>query len=391
MKPRILFISHESSLTGATILLLNLLELLKQEDLVDFSIVISRGGPLDKRFSDLGSSVVLKPIGYQLNKTFPFKVLDFFRYKLRLNKARRLAKDSFVIFSNTVANGRLLSKLSSKGQPIVVYVHELAFALDFCDRHGDTTTSLKMASLIFSPARAVSKHLTQQRSIAEEQIYPLNYYFPNATKVIDYNTSELVRDFRRKYQIPEDKFQVVGMGAANTRKGIDLFVETCHIITQAGIAVHFTWIGDFFEEEVKAEVISKIKEYGLEKQLTVTGYLPYSRLNLLPFDLFALTSREDPYPLVALEAAFLELPVVGFAGAGGMDDFIGSDAGFLVDRVSPVDLADKIVSIIQNPVLARKMGRNAKRKAEELHSNANLVLRQFVEGLRSIQTLQTNN
>ena len=39
-------------------------------------------------------------------------------------------------------------------------------------------------------------------------------------------------------------------------------------------------------------------------------------------DVFALSSREEPMGLVALEAAMVGKPIVCFAEAGGMPDFV---------------------------------------------------------------------
>jgi glycosyltransferase involved in cell wall biosynthesis len=52
------------------------------------------------------------------------------------------------------------------------------------------------------------------------------------------------------------------------------------------------------------------------------------------FDIFALTSREDPYPLVVLEAALLQKPMVCFEKAGGAQDLIETDAGLIVPYLS---------------------------------------------------------
>ena len=49
--------------------------------------------------------------------------------------------------------------------------------------------------------------------------------------------------------------------------------------------------------------------------------------NYAAMDVFALTSREDPFPLVMLEAGGHGLPTVCFAGAGGAEEFAGPAPG----------------------------------------------------------------
>ena len=55
---------------------------------------------------------------------------------------------------------------------------------------------------------------------------------------------------------------------------------------------------------------------------------PHPLLNAC--DLFCLPSREDPFPLVMLEAGALGKPMVCFDGAGGAKEFAARGAGIVV-------------------------------------------------------------
>jgi glycosyltransferase involved in cell wall biosynthesis len=48
------------------------------------------------------------------------------------------------------------------------------------------------------------------------------------------------------------------------------------------------------------------------------------------FDVFALVSREDPFPVVCLEAASLGKPIVCFNSSDGEKEFVENDCGFVV-------------------------------------------------------------
>src|SRR2546425_8840604 len=84
-------------------------------------------------------------------------------------------------------------------------------------------------------------------------------------------------------------------------------------------------------------------------------------------DVFVLTSREDPYPLVCLEAAALEKPIVCFANAGGASEFVEKDCGFVVPYLDMLAMADRIVSLIDSADRRRTMGTAARRKVKERH------------------------
>ena len=59
-KEKILIISHDSSLTGAPILLLNLLFLLKKRFDFNMRILLCRGGVLQDEFKKYGRVTILK-------------------------------------------------------------------------------------------------------------------------------------------------------------------------------------------------------------------------------------------------------------------------------------------------------------------------------------------
>ena len=54
---------------------------------------------------------------------------------------------------------------------------------------------------------------------------------------------------------------------------------------------------------------------------------------------FVLTAKEDPFPLVMIEAAYLEKPIVGY-NSGGISEFVQEGMGKSVDSFKPKDLAE---------------------------------------------------
>ena len=61
---------------------------------------------------------------------------------------------------------------------------------------------------------------------------------------------------------------------------------------------------------------------------------------------FALTSREDPFPNVVLQSIDVGIPVVAFEGATGAADFILEHQGRLATAFDPVDFAEQILDLL---------------------------------------------
>jgi glycosyltransferase involved in cell wall biosynthesis len=64
-------------------------------------------------------------------------------------------------------------------------------------------------------------------------------------------------------------------------------------------------------------------------------------------DVFFLSSREDPFPLVMLEAAHVGKPIVGVRASGGVNDFLQGLDELLVESWDVDVLVDKISSLLQ--------------------------------------------
>ena len=84
-------------------------------------------------------------------------------------------------------------------------------------------------------------------------------------------------------------------------------------------------------------------------------------------DLFLLTSREDPFPLVCLEAADCGLPIVCFDKAGGMPDFVQDDAGYVVPFEDTKAMAEKLIVLCFNRDERVRRGAVARERVRARH------------------------
>lgn len=96
--------------------------------------------------------------------------------------------------------------------------------------------------------------------------------------------------------------------------------------------------------------------------LTIWPYLDRARLALLmrAADCLVYPTLADNHPLVLLEAAALELPVVSFS-VGGVPEIVSHEkTGLLAPAGNSDALIDYATSLLATPALARTLGRNAR-------------------------------
>jgi glycosyltransferase involved in cell wall biosynthesis len=80
------------------------------------------------------------------------------------------------------------------------------------------------------------------------------------------------------------------------------------------------------------------------------------------FDLFAMTSWEDPCPLVVLENMMLGKPVACFADSGGPPEQVG-ESGLIIPDFSPRLMAEAIADLLRSPDRMAALGAAARDRA----------------------------
>ena len=121
---------------------------------------------------------------------------------------------------------------------------------------------------------------------------------------------------------------MIGVGYADLRKGFDLFLQVCRLLRTTATTtgkrrgrVCLVWIGGI-DPGLKDWLATEIADAEATGTFRMAGYRDDMDAVFSAADAFALTSREDPFPTVVLEALSAGLPVVAFDRSGGIPDML---------------------------------------------------------------------
>ncbi|MFN2128176.1 MAG: glycosyltransferase, partial [Anaerolineales bacterium] len=159
---------------------------------------------------------------------------------------------------------------------------------------------------------------------------------------------EAYRKICKKHNLKSDTQIVLSIAYIDKRKGPDLFVEMALHVLKLKPKTTFIWIGHS-EPEMEAAVKSRIVELGLQEQVLFIGFVHEPMDYYAAASVYALTSREDPFPNVVLESAEVGVPVVAFQGASGASDFIVEHGGRLADYLNTKDFASQVCELLDLP------------------------------------------
>lgn len=385
-KEKIFFISHDSSQTGAPILLLRLIELLCKYDKYDIELLLVRGGVLENKFRLLLPVTTLKSHIYGKTRNIVRRVFEYLRYRIRLYKVINRTREFDLVFNNTIANGKILRQIKTKGTPVISYIHELDSVINEFNRFGEANRTIQFSDLVVCPSRAVADNLIKKYDLSSEKTDFLPYFISNdrANKI----SEEEKNTWLNRLGIPSGKFYVGGMGTATYRKGIDLFAEVCRKVVSIDQEICFVWIGDFVDAATKEKMEADANDLFKSNSFFLTGALPMNTANPGFLDIFFLSSREDPYPLVVLEAARMKIPTLYFKNTGGIQEFIEPDAGWGIDSIDTSLAAEKIVALKNNRNEINTRGNLAFLKLCRMHADENRVFSEFD---RIVKKMLNNN
>ena len=178
---------------------------------------------------------------------------------------------------------------------------------------------------------------------------------------------------RAELGLNSDTRIVLGVGYADLRKGIDRFVSAGLSLCSTTEDIAFLWVGDP-AEEATAWFEPEIEAAGLGDRVRILGHREDVARYFAAADLFYLSSREDPFPSVVLEALACGLPIVGHQGCGGCDTLIATH-GTLVAQNDPAAALRAIFSALKGP------GSKAKVEARRTEIRQNYNFENYVFGL----------
>ena len=356
---KIIVVSHDAFPSGAQILALNMAKEFSQGFGVEVDIVCLGDGILKDRYAQYGHLHDLTGLDH----------CGFAAHNLAINLIA--AGHRFAIV-NTTVSGLFLQTLKEHGIKCISLIHELQGVIDQYNLYDQVKTIARMADKVVFPAQQVLDEFQAIAPVSNDRcvLRPQGLYKKNL-KI--YTREAARKELRKTMQLPQDALIVIGVGYADHRKGIDLFVEAGKILVSHLPNVYLIWLGHW-EKTIQSRVEESLsKDSKMSSHFIFPGRREDTDLFYAGADVYALTSREDPFPSVVLEAMDASLPVVGFEGAGGCSELLAAGCGRLVKAFDVNLFSLALEDVLVNPDLANSMGKTGQVLIEEHFSFRNYL------------------
>lgn len=332
----IIYIGHDAHRHGAQLLSLNIVKTLVRTFGIRVEVILLEGGALESAFNEVAPTHVVG------------KSPDAFR-RIAQETQRRIGARYAIC--NTVVAGHCCKDLHALGVQTVSLIHELETLIAERRLEERAKTAAEYADKIVFAAPFVQRSFEGVvGDVSEKAIVRSQGVYQNLTA-----SDDEVAAFREKHGIPERAKVVVNVGFGDLRKGFDLFLQIAKRVTTDKDDYYFVWLGDV-EGPLAHWMKRDIKALG--KRFIHLPFSNHVARALGSAAVFCLTSREDPYPSVVLEALACGVPVVGFEEAGGFVDLLrDSRNGKLAPYGDVSALAAAVCEIAERDTLEERKAR----------------------------------
>lgn len=353
---KIIFINHEETLTGAPAILFSIAQhfqnVFGKEQIRVLSI---RKGEMHQRFVN-NLNVVYHDDLYPGKTHDPMTPYRIARSYLRSLKPK-------LVYANCVDSHVYARAARSLRIPVILHAHELrrGFHHNVRDGHfnddGRISDFASSADHFICPSKEVYDLMVNDYGVKPSLIEVIHEF-------IDADSVKKLSEDPCEQRMPTPL--VAGCGAGEDRKGLDRFVEVARQMPR----VNFIWIGN-----------RHMSLPDIPKNVHITGWAqnPFPFMNQA--DIFILPSKEDPFPLVVLEAMALSKPVITLRDSGGSHHAV-QDTGIVMEKMDIPEMVRHIQFLIDNPEARSNYGARARSR----------VVREFgrVNALRQIECAVRN-
>ena len=339
----VLFVGHDGIVAGAQIVLLDVIKWTFAHTNRRILIILLGPGDLVAEYSRYGRILVVQNVDEDEKLIRRFLAGESVRF----------------IYANTVASGRFFtpSIRSALGSSrVVAHIHELTNVI--AEFEPEFRQLKACASKWICASEVTREQLVSRWEVPSGDAVAIHAFITPTDC-----PGELLEDSRaaarKELGLSSDDFVVIGSGTVSARKGPDIFVETALRAVTARAArgrIKFVWIGD---GEDRAALMSQVQARSASDKIIFAGFRRDANRLVAAADVFLLSSREDPFPLVCLEAARFAIPTVCVRGTTGITEFLGDDAGYVVPSAEPQILSAHLLKILTNTEERVLRGRRA--------------------------------
>lgn len=351
LRPRLLFVSHEATRTGAPRIILNLLKYFRTNCDLTLESILLKGGQLATTFSENSLVDCF---------SLPPEPSDELAYRVKQVVQRERSNVPVLAICNSMESRFVAVELQRLGIPLISLIHELPSS--YSDQ--DYRILFEVSQRVIFPCNTVRDETCEKVAVPDGKTLVLSQGLldPDFCSGVDRNQAK--QQIRTELGLPQNAAIILGCGTLDLRKGCDHFVNIARRFCESRrttTPVHFVWIGGGprWTHSLHHYLDLDIQKTNAKGHVHFIGERSEVASYFLGANAFLLTSRVDPFPCVVHEAMAAELPIIAFQNSGGAGEAISNGAGLQIPYADYEQASYAIEMLIQQPSIGKALTEKA--------------------------------
>lgn len=403
MKKRILFLAHSALRGGAEFCLDTTLRNLDREKIEPF-VIFPTDGPMADSVREMGIPVEIEPLcWWMLYEPSFWEWKNRLRTPFRLHRLKNFLKKNRIdaVYSNTVCIFEGVLAARALGIPHFTHIHEV---LEDRFMRPRWFSLPRITNFFYRNSQTVFFESDPSRKIAEAHLRTAHSRSRNAEKQLDElcarsavvsNSSRLTleeaehfqeKEARpaweklRKFGIDPEKWTVLWLGRFSERKNPHMLLRAAAQLPESvreNIQFIFAGAGP-----LEASLRQEIAHSALETTCRLIPFQDDIRPLLRLANVLTLTSWEESFGLVLVEAGMFAKPTIAVRSQGPAEIIQDGATGFLTEPDDSRMLAEHILTLFRDPELSARLGRQNRERVLDLYDpvkNTAKIVQEFLK------------
>ncbi len=290
-----------------------------------------------------------------------FKALKILIQKDNLVKKAIINCDAKVIISTRIKYSNLLNEY---GNDEAIKIHQ-EHTYSVSDKYIRHLNTLKNINYIMPVSKVLYNEYKNKVTTPLKYIpLALNYY-PSDAEISKLNN-----------------YNLIAIGRLEPEKGFDDLIDVVNCLVKENKKIKLNLFGD---GSLKSRLQDKINHLKLESHITLWGFKEYDFIKnyLADSSLYVMTSHEESFGLVVIEAMSYGVPCVAYSSAKGVKSIINKNNGFIINNRDNKKMAKVILDYLSLKADEKRKFSTEARKASYHYSNE-VVKKELLDFLDSI-------
>ncbi len=272
-----------------------------------------------------------------------FKAIYILINKNILIKQAIINSDAKIIISTRYSFSKILNK---HGRNEIIKIHQ-EHTYNIKTKYIKKLNNLTEINYIMPVNKQMKEEYEQSINIKVKYIpLALNYY-PTESEMSNLKTNNLI-----------------SIGRLEEEKAMDELIYIMKELVQQDKNIFLNIFGD---GSSRKKIETLIENFELKDNIKLWGFQPNEKMKkiLTNSNMYLMTSKEESFGLVLIEAMSYGIPCIAYSSAKGAKEIINSKNGYIIENRNRKDYINKIFNYLKMPLNKKqKMGINARKTSE---------------------------